>query len=219
MRVPVASDAAPVAVAGALDDALAQARNRVPNRLPTAHTTLPADLSVTKSSTRVIDAVAPLRLEGSLSYSGTGTGNAQKVIFDELLVGQKTFSIRITGSGKLDLDLRATPVLDIVRLSPPRGLRSWREWARSDPNLRERRDALNLLVETAAAGATASAYSPYLGSALGTLGYTTFHISFAPPKASVAEADSLQPRPVAITITIVLLLVLSVAGVFVWRRS
>jgi hypothetical protein len=125
----------------------------------------------------------------------------------------------VTGPGRLDLDLAVVPTLDKRVLAPPRGLPTWAAWARSNPPIAERRTALDLLVSTAATGARASSYSPYLGADLPGTGTTVFRYSFAEPPKAIAARAALEPKPGAIALAGVAALLLLVNSALIWRRS
>jgi hypothetical protein len=133
--------------------------------------------------------------------------------------GSTEFTAVLGAAGAISLDLNVVPALDARQLTPPRGLTTWSAWARSRPPPAERQAALDLLVATAAAGARASSYSPYLGVDLPGTGSTVFHYAFAPREAVRTAAASLHPKggPIALA-GFALLLVLVNAGL-VWRRS
>jgi hypothetical protein len=121
--------------------------------------------------------------------------------------------------GILNLELTAVPALDPAGLAPPPGASSWSAWAASDPPIAERRAALDLLVQAAATGSRASAFSPYLGSQLESRGRTTFRFVLAATRAAGPAPQPLSPRPVPIGLAILGALALLGSGVVLWRRS
>jgi hypothetical protein len=82
-----------------------------------------------------------------------------------------------------------------------------------------RQAALDLLVQTAAIGARATSYSPYLGADLPGTGTTVFRFAFAAPEQVEQAVQALTPRPGAIALSAAALLLLAGNGVLLWRRS
>ena len=136
-----------------------------------------------------------------------------------LLRDSITFSLATDGAGTLELDLTAEPVLDLQPLTPPHGVHSWATWAAAGPSGAERKSALDLLVQTAAIGARAAAYSPYLGPHLGPAGSTVFHYALAPTASPATSTRALRPRPVPIALTVLAALLVAGGGVVIWRRA
>jgi hypothetical protein len=225
--LPTADDSPAQPVAAALDSARTAARGPAAARLPTVGTTLPAKLPVTGASTRRATHVVPLRLRGELrltggvatSISAAHVQHPLAVRLDGILHDSITFNLAVDGEGTLELDLTAVPVLDPRPLIPPHGVSTWATWAAAGPSAAERRSALDLLVQTAAIGARAAAYSPYLGPHLGPAGSTVFHYALAPAASPVTPTRALRPRPVAIALTVLAVLLLVGGGVVIWRRS
>jgi len=224
--LPTADDAPAQPVATALDSARTAARGASAARLPTIRTSLPAKLPVTGASTRRATQVVPLRLRGELRLTGVArsvsAARAQHplaVRLDGILQDSTTVNLAIDGAGTLELDLTAVPVLDPQPLIPPHGVSTWATWGAAGPSAAERRSALDLLVQTAAIGARAAAYSPYLGPHLGPAGSTVFHYALAPAAPPVTPSRTLIPRPVPIALTVLAGLLLVGGGVVIWRRS
>jgi hypothetical protein len=224
--LPTADDAPARPMAAALDSARTAAGSPSAARLPTTGTTLPTKLLVTGASTRHATQVVPLRLRGELRLTGVARSvSAARVThplavdIDALLRDSLTFNLATDGAGTLELDLSAVPVLDLQPLTPPHGVRSWGAWAATGPSAAERRSALDLLVQTAAIGARAAAYSPYLGPHLGPAGSTVFHYALAPAASPATSTRALRPRPVPIALTVLAALLLAGGGVVIWRRS
>jgi len=216
-----ADDAPSQPVAAALDHARTAARGPAAARLPSVGTTLPAKLPVTGASTRRATQVVPFRLRGELRLTGgvATSISAARVNIDAVLRDSITFNLAIDGAGTLELDLNAVPVLDPRPLMPPDGVSTWATWAAAGPSAAGRRSALDLLVQTAAIGARAAAYSPYLGPHLGPAGSTVFHYALAPAASPVTPTRALRPRPVPIALTVLAALLLVGGGVVIWRRS
>jgi hypothetical protein len=224
--LPTADDAPAQPVAAALDSARSAARGLSAARLPTIRTTLPAQLPVTGASTRRATQAVPLRLRGELRLTGVAHSVAAArvqhplaVRLDGILQDSITFNLAIDGAGTLELDLTAAPALEPQPLMPPHGVTTWATWAAAGPSAAERRSALDLLVQTAAIGARAAAYSPYLGPHLGPEGSTVFHYALAPAASPVMPTRALRPRPVPIALTVLAALLLVGGGVVIWRRS
>lgn len=224
--LPTAADTAARPVATALDNALAATHDPTAARLPTNRTTVPRDLRVTGATTRRATQIVALRLHGALRLTAathpvTAAGDSlpDAVSLNGMLEDTISFTLATHGAGTLELDLTAVPALDPRPLTPPRGFRSWTAWAAAGPTAAQRRAALDLLVQTAATGARASAYSPYVGPQLGPAGSTVFHYAFARADSPVAPTPSLTPRPVPIGLTILGGLMLAGGAVVVWRRS
>jgi hypothetical protein len=223
--LPTAVDAPALPVAAALDDALAAARAQAVARLPTIRTTLPTDLQVTGATTRRAIQIVPLRLHGTLRLlplhpmTAAGASRPDAVSLNGVLRDTMTFTLATKGEGTLELDLTAVPVLEPGPLTPPEGFRSWRAWAAAGPGAAQRRVALDLLVQTAATGARASAYSPYLGPELGPAGRTVFHYVLPRAAFPVVPPRPLRPRLVPIVLAILGVLTLMGSAVVVWRRS
>lgn len=231
-EIPTASDAPAARLADPLDRALAVARRPSAARLPTTDDVLPSSLAVTGGARVKGSHAVPLRVTGSLRLTGTTgtvegpatTPTADGATFAGILGGVRgtasvTFSVQVAGAGRLLLDVTAINALDPSGLAPPRGLPTWKAWARSAPPVSERKAALDLLVEVAAAGARASSYSPYLGADLAGTGSTTFRYAFAAPVERAAPPRVLQPRWGRIAALGAGLLLLLTGGVVLWRRS
>jgi hypothetical protein len=220
LSLPTAADADARLLAGTLDRVLAEARRGGSGRLPTTRAGIPAQLPVTGDATRQAVQLVPLRLSGALSVRTDGpAGQLSTVRLDSLLRGTSRFAVSVRRPGKVALELTAVPALDPAALAPPRGLTSWSAWARSAPPPAERRAALDLLVQAAATGSRASAYSPYLGSQLETRGRTTFRYQLAAARSEGPARARLTPRPVPISLAVLAALALLGCATVVWRRS
>jgi hypothetical protein len=229
-ELPTGADADAGALAGPLDAALRIAKAAPGPRLPSTETTLPQRVTVTGPARRQGTQSVPLRITGSLRVTGTTvtvTGPRTTPLPDGVVVagtlsadpGTVEFVAQVGGPGALLMDLNVVPVLDPRPLTPPRGLPTWAAWARTQPAVAERQAALDLLVATAATGARASSYSPYLGADLPGTGSTVFRYSFTPPDEAAAVRRVLHPQPGPIAIVGLGVLLLLVAGTAVWRRS
>jgi hypothetical protein len=228
-ELPTASDVAPSVVAGPLDRALKLADAAPGARLPAAGDLLPTSLPVTGPAQLVTTQSVPLRITGSLRIAGTsgsvrGPGTTplpDGAVVAGTLSGGSSVDLDATvgGKGTILLDLTVVPALDPRLLKPPRGLATWSAWARSSPPVAERRAALDLLVATAATGARASSYSPYLGADLPGSGTTVFRYSFAPADAAATVRTALRPKPGPIALAGIALLMLLVNAGLIWRRS
>ncbi|HUR15546.1 MAG TPA: hypothetical protein VM097_13805 [Mycobacteriales bacterium] len=229
--LPTGSDVSASAVAGSLDQALRAARRPSAARLASTDAGLPKTLEVQGAAQVQATQAVPFRLTGTIRLLGT-TGAVSGPATEPLTDGagfagvlggvdgapEVTFSVRVDGPGTLALDLTAVAALDARALAPPRGLSSWRAWARSSPPQGERKAALDLLVQVAATGARASSYSPYLGADLLGSGSTSFSYAFAPAERAATGRPHLEPRWGAISLAaLALLLVLTNAGL-IWRR-
>ncbi|HEV2886554.1 MAG TPA: hypothetical protein VGX49_06565 [Jatrophihabitans sp.] len=220
--LPTGADATARQLATALDRLRAAAPDgTAAARLPTTRTGIPPQLQVTGAGSRQAEQLMPLRLRGSLSVRATGQPSApgSAVRLDSLLQGSSRFSLQVRQPGTVTLELTAVPALDPRSLIPPRGAPSWSAWAGTDPPIAERRAALDLLVQAAATGSRASAYSPYLGSQLETRGRTTFRYLLAAARPPVAPPARLTPRPVPNLLVVLGALALLGSGVVLWRRS
>ena len=229
--LPTGSDVAASRVAPLLDRALAVARHPSANRLPSTDAGLPTKLTVSDAAQVAAAQAVPFRLMGSLRVAGaTGqvTGPATTRLADGARfagvlggvggVQEVTFTAKVDGPGALRLDIRAFAALDARALAPPRGLATWKAWARSSPPAAERKAALDLLVQVAATGARAASYSPYLGADLLGSGSTSFRYAFAPADQADVARLNLEPRWGAISLaSLAFLLVLTNAGLL-WRR-
>jgi hypothetical protein len=230
VELPTASDADAALLAGPLDRALKVANAAPGPRLPSTEDLLPRRLDVVSPARRQATQSVPLRITGSVRLTGTGgtvTGPGTTPVPDGAVVaGTLTAETRVvelaaqvTGPGQLGLDLAVVPTLDKRIQSPPRGLPTWAAWARSSPPIAERRAALDLLVSTAATGARASSYSPYLGADLPGTGTTVFRYAFASPPKLVSSRQPLTPKPGAIAVAGIAALLLLVNSALIWRRS
>lgn len=220
VSLPTGADADARQLAPALDRLLAEARG-ADGRLPTTRTGIPPQLQVSAAATRQAVQVMPLRLRGVLRVAATGQqpAAASAVRIDSLLQGSARVELPVRQPGKVALELTAVPVLDPRALTPPRGAVSWSAWAGSDPPIVERRAALDALVQAAATGSRASAYSPYLGSQLEPRGRTSFRYLLATTRPVAAEPARLSPRPVPIGLAVLGALALLGSGAVLWRRS
>lgn len=226
--LPTALDAAPGAVARALDAAVEAAAVTEPVRLPTTRAGLPAQVDVRRPGVRPGSASVPLRLTGQLLVSGTtasvsGGGTSPvpggAVVRGTLQDAPARFEVAVDGPGELALDLTAVPALDPRTLAPPDAAASWREWAAGRPGAEARRAALDLLVQVAATGARATSFSPYLGADLPGTGRTRFTYSFAPVEQVVAVRAPLEPRPVALALSGLAGLLVLGGAVGIWRQA
>lgn len=222
VSLPTGADASARQLAPALDRLLAQARG-ASGRLPTTRAGIPSQLRVTAGATRQAVQLMPLRLRGTLRVTATGrqasAATVSVVRIDSLLRGSARFDLAVRQPGKVALELTAAPALDPHSLTPPRGAASWSAWAGSDPPIAERRAALDALVQAAATGSRASAYSPYLGSQLEPRGRTTFRYTLATARPLAVEPARLTPRPAPIAVAILGVLALFFSGAVLWRRS
>lgn len=228
-ELPTGGDADPAELAGPLDAALRTAKAPAGPRLPAAGTTLPRRLTVTAPARRAGSQSVPLRISGSLRLTGTTgtvTGPGTTPLPGGAVVtgtlsgpGSAELTAAVTGPGTLALNLHVVPTLDRRALTPPHGLPTWAAWARSRPPLAERQAALDLLVATAATGARAASYSPYLGADLPGTGSTVFRYSFTQPDRPAAARPVLRPRPGPIAVVGLGVLLLLLGGVLIWRRS
>ncbi|MGB8649498.1 MAG: hypothetical protein WCD35_02430 [Mycobacteriales bacterium] len=231
-ELPTAADADAAVLAGALDRALTVARRPSAARLPTTDDVLPKTVQATSPALVQATQAVPLHLTGALRLSGTTgrvtgpatTPTADGATFAGTLGGiggtpAVTFTAQVDGPGALALDLAAVNALNPRELAPPDGRPSWRAWAASRPDRAQRKAALDLLVEVAAAGARASSYSPYLGADLEGSGSTTFRYGFAPPAHATAVREVLQPKWGAIGLAGLATLLLLVNGALIWRQS
>ncbi len=231
--LPTAADAPAAELATALDRARAAANGPLGARLPTAGRGLPASVPTSGDGRAAGTTGVALRIAGGLRLTapsggspGTVTGPATTPVpggadVSGTLPPGATAELRVdvTGPAVLELDLSAAPALDPRTLAPPGGAASWRAWAASRPDAAARRTALDLLVATAATGARATSYSPYLGADLPGSGTTTFRYAFAQPSAVRRPAPPLEPRPGPLAATAAGLLLLLAGGAAVWRRS
>jgi hypothetical protein len=228
--LPTGSDTNPAALAGPLDAALRFAQSAPGPRVPSTDTVLPKRLQVTSPGLRAGSRSVPLRITGSLRLAGTtGTIDGPKVtplpdggvIAGTLSGDPRTveFTAQVQSAGTLLMDLAVVPTLDPRTLMPPRHFPTWTAWARSRPPQPERQAALDVLVATAATGARASSYSPYLGVDLPGTGATVFRYAFTPPDQETVATAGLEPRPGPIALTCVALLLLVASGYLIWRRS
>ena len=207
--LPTAQDVEPAAVAGALDAARAVAEAPAGPRLPSTGDRLPPRVEVRGPGRRQGTQQVPLQLTGTLRLSGT-TGQVQgggtsplpdgASVAGTLSAAPASFRVRTDGPGVLALDLTAVPALDPRTSTPPGGARTWAAWARRSPDAAARRAALDLLVDVAATGARARAFSPYLGADLAGSGRTRFRFSFVPPEVAAAVRAPLEPRPAALAL-------------------
>jgi hypothetical protein len=229
-ELPTGVDADPAVLAGPLDAALRFAQAPPGPRLPSTGTILPRRLPVTSPARRTGTQSVPLRITGSLRLIGTtGTVAGPKVsplpdggVIAGTLPADPAgveFTAQVQSAGTLVLGLAVVPTLDHRTLAPPRHLPTWAAWARSRPPLAERQAALDLLVATAATGARASSYSPYLGVDLRGTGSTVFRYSFSPADKVAAAKRELHPQPGPIALAGLAVLLLLVNGALIWRRS
>jgi len=220
--LPTGADADARQLAPALDRLLAEARG-AGGRLPTIRTGIPPTLQVTASATRQATLLMPMRLRGTLRVTHTGqqgaAGGVSAVRIDSVLRDSARFRLAVREPGKVALELTATPALDPGALLPPRRRASWSAWAAAGPPAAERRAALDLLVQAAATGSRASAFSPYLGSQLEPQGRTAFRYALATTRPVAAAPARLTPRPAPIVLAVLGALALLGSAVLLWRRS
>jgi hypothetical protein len=225
--LPTATDAPAGPVAAALDDARQAATAEAGPRLPAAGAGLPETVPATGEARVSAVTGVPLRITGTIRGSGIAvTGPATAPSPDGAAVAgtlppgaSAELRVEVSGSTRLDLDLRVVPTLDPRTLVPPDGFETWAAWAAAAPAAESRRSALDLLVATAATGARAVSYSPYLGADLPGTGTTAFRYAFAQPEQLEPVAQALTPRPRAITAALVALLLLGANGALLWHRS
>jgi len=235
--LPTALDAAPVGVAAGLDRARVAALAPPGPRLPAAEAGLAAAVEVTRPGSRQGAQAVPLRLTGSLLLTGaagaapassaapvvSGPGTTAvpggALVSGTLGRSPARFEVHADGPGTLALDLTAVPALDARTLVPPGGAASWAAWAATGPGPVARRAALDLLVDVAATGARAAAFSPYLGADLPGTGSTSFHYAFAAAPVAAVVTAPLRPRPGALVATGVAALLVLGGAAALWRRS
>lgn len=241
-ELPAGTDASAAEIAPLLDGLRARAaadRRRLEGagpsapalgtRLPAAGSGLPTTVQVATAGRVQATQSVPLNLRLTLTGEGSALtpaspgatalpGGAQLV--GTLPGGQQVeLAATVTGATRVVLGGIAVPALDPRPLAPPPPAASWAGWARAQPDATARRTALDLLVSSAAAGARAASYSPYLGADLPGTGTTVFEISFAEPEALPDVVQPLSPRAGPIAVTGVALLLLLVHGALLWRRS
>jgi hypothetical protein len=102
---------------------------------------------------------------------------------------------------------------------PPGRAASWAAWAAAGPDRAQRRAALDLLVRTAAAGARAASYAPYLGADLPGSGTTAFRWSLAPAARAEVVRAPLTARRGAVALAGLAGLLVVGTGAGVWRAS
>lgn len=232
--LPTATDAPPGPVAAALDTARAAALAPAGPRLPAAGLGLPTAVPTTGEAQVAGTSGVPLRVTGRITATAedgrplavTVAGPATTALPDGAAVagtlpagGTAELRISLPAAGRLDLDLTATPALDPRTLDPPAGLASWAAWAAGAPDAAARRAALDLLVATAAIGARATSYSPYLGADLPGTGTTSYRFGFAEPEQVAVARAALRPRPGAIGAAALALLLLLANAALIWRRA
>ena len=227
--LPAPGDAPAAELAAALDVAREAAGAPLGERLPAAGAGLPTEVG--GPSPAQVSAVTgvPLRVTGAVRIAGadgTVTGPATTPVaggaevLGTLPAGASAeLTVEVTGPAVLELELSAAPALDPRVLAPPGGAATWAAWAATGPDLAARQAALDLLVQTAATGARATSYSPYLGADLPGTGTTVFRYAFAAPEEAERVARALTPKPGAIALAGVALLLLAGNGVLLWRRS
>jgi hypothetical protein len=195
---------------------------------------LPAEVTATATG-QVQELVGvPLRVTGTLRLvrpdgepvAGAVSGPATTALPDGAQVagtlppgGVAQLRVELNEPATLDLALTAVPTLDDRVLAPPADAPSWAAWAAPKPGVSARRAALNLLVRTAATGARARSYAPYLGADLPGTGTTSFRYSFAPVARGEQPAAPLTPRPGAIGAAALAVLLLAGNGALLWRQS
>ncbi len=222
--LPTAADAPAVEVAAGLDLALAAAAAPGP-RLPAAGAGLPQAVAASGPARASGATGVPLRVTGSV-LGGRVSGPAVSPVPGGAAVAgtlppgaSAELRVEIEPSTRLDLDLTVVPALDPRTLQPPDGAASWAAWAAAGPPPAARRAALDLLVATAATGARATSYSPYLGADLPGTGTTEFHYAFEVARAGLAFEPALEAKPAAIALAGVAVLLLLGNGVLLWRRN
>lgn len=223
--LPTAADAPAAAVAAGLDAARAAALAPAGPRVPAAGGGLPAAVPASGEARVAAVTGVPLRVTGTVR-GGAVSGPATTPTPDgATLAGtlppgaSAQLRVDVAAATSLDLDLTAVPALDPRTLEPPDDAASWADWAAAGPDAAARRAALDLLVQTAAVGARATSYSPYLGADLPGTGTTVFRYAFAAPEVVERARAALTPRPGAIVVAGLALLLLAGNGVLLWRRS
>ena len=223
--LPTAADAPAAAVAAGLDVARTAAMDEAVARLPAAGSGLPVDVPAEGAARVAGTSGVPLRITGTV-LGGAVTGPATTPVSGGAQVAGTLppgavaeLTVDVDASTRLDLDVTVVPALDPRTLQPPSGFKTWAAWAAAGPGPEQRREALDLLVATAATGARATSYSPYLGADLPGTGTTVFRYAFAEPEQVEQVAAALEPRPAAIAAALVALLLLGANGALLWRRS
>jgi hypothetical protein len=161
-----------------------------------------------------LDVTAPLRVTGSVtapggpdSIAGPGlTPTASGADVAGTLAASAAFSVKVAAGDRLGLELDVQPWPDPRTVEPPAPYRSWRAWARSDPDDEAVTAATTTLANAAAASARAAEYSPYLQADAPGTDVSTFTYVIAPPEAIAPTSNSMRPRPGAITLAAVALL-------------
>lgn len=226
--LPTALDAPAAALAGPLDTARRAATAGAAGaggRLPAAGAGLPRSVPATEATVVQDVQAVPLRIAGRLTAPGaTGAGPGTTAVPDgvrlagTLTSGEVAFTLSVPGPTTLALDLQAVPTLDPRTLAPP-GAASWAAWAAGGPDRARRRAALDLLVRTAAAGARAAAYAPYLGADLPGGGTTVFRWALAPSVRATVVRAPLTPHRGALALAGLAGLLVAGTGAGVWRAS
>jgi hypothetical protein len=227
--LPTGADVDAATLAGALDAALAAAQAPAGPRLPVAGEALPATLDVDEPAQVAGAQYVPLRIDGTLQVDGAAasvTGPATTPLPTGATVGgtlpggaSVEFAVTTQAAGTLALDVTAVPALDPRALAPPGGAPSWAAWAASGPDVEARVQALDLLVRTAATGARAASYAPYLGADLPGTGTTQFRYAFAPVEQVELARAALEPKPAALAAALIALVLLLVNAALLWRSS
>lgn len=227
--LPTAGDAEITSVAAALDIAAASTTAAPGSRLPAAGDGLPAEVASTGDAVVEATSGVPLRVSGSVLVTGapaTVTGPATTAVpggaelAGTLPPGATAeLVVELDAAGELVLDLVATPAFDPRTLVPPDGAASWAAWAMTDPDADARQAALDLLVQTAATGARATSYSPYLGADLPGTGSTVFRYALAPVAVEPVTQAALVPQAAPIALAGAAVLLLAGNAVLLWRRS
>jgi hypothetical protein len=227
--LPTGADVDAAAVAGPLDAALAAARGPAGPRLPAAGGVLPTTVDVEDAAQTAGTQSVPLRISGALQVEGaaaTVAGPATTptpggaTLAGTLPGGASVeFTVTTTGEATLALDLTAVPALDPRALAPPGGAPTWAAWAAGGPDAAARKAALDLLVRTAATGARATSYAPYLGADLPGTGTTQFRYAFAPVEQVEVARAALEPKPAALAVAGLALLLLLGNAALLWRSS
>jgi hypothetical protein len=181
---------------------------------PVAGAGLPSTVAGRTEGRTTIDVTAPLRVTGTVTapggsdaVSGPGlTPTAAGADVEGTLSGTASFTVDVAAGDRIGLDLDVRPWPDPRTVEPPSPYRSWKAWARDDPDPAAVTAATTTLATAAAAAARAAEYSPYLHADAPGSDVSTFTYVVAPPEAVARTPNSMRPRPGAITLAAVALL-------------
>jgi hypothetical protein len=230
LELPVARGGTPATIAASLDTLLDYAEAPTGRSAPSVERDLPGVGGACKVGARLVETVAPMRVEGSVRIEGvdgvsvsgpgaTALPAGDGAALSGVLSGSAEIALDVPAAGRLTIGLTMVTALDPRTLRPPAPAATWADWARARPSAASVQRALDTLIAAAAALARNDDKAPYLGHHGPGPTTTVFTYAVAPAPKAKRVAPPLRPRAVPIAATGLGLAFVTAAGVALWRRA